>query len=341
MNAKTLEHMFFFLLLAGVSYLVWQLLYPFMTAIVLAIIIATVCYPLYGRIQRLVGEKRVAIGSLITTIIVFCVVVIPLGLLGYFLFNEAADFYAAVSSGRSISVAPTLTFLQDMEARYAPKANIDITTFAKDGAGWVATSFGVFFASTANLALMLALAFIGLYYLFKDGDMLLSALIRVSPLPDKQDAKILARLAESVRSVLIGRLSVGVLQAVLTTIGFLIFGVPQAVLWGMVAAIAALVPMVGTALVFIPTIGYLLISESYTSAIELAVWGIVVVGLVDNLVGPYLMSKGSALHPFLVLVSALGGLSVFGPIGFILGPVTMSFFVALIEVYETYISKMK
>jgi predicted PurR-regulated permease PerM len=341
MNAKTLEHIFFFLLLAGVSYLVWQLLYPFMPAIVLAIIIATVCYPLYERVQNLVGKKRVAIGALLTTIIVFCVIIIPVGILGYFLFGEAAAFYAAVSSGKSISIAPILTVLQDMLARYAPKAGIDVTTFAKDGAGWVATSLGLIFASTASLIMVLSIAFIGLYYLFKDGDGLLKALIRISPLPDKQDAKILARLADSVRSVLIGRLSVGVLQAVLTTIGFLIFGVPQAVLWGMLAAIAALVPMVGTALVFIPIVGFLLISESYTSAIGVAVWGIVIVGLVDNFVGPYLMSKGSALHPFLVLVSALGGLSVFGPVGFILGPVTMSFFVALIEVYETYISKMK
>ncbi len=341
MNSKTLEHLFFFLLLAGVSYLVWELLLPFMPAIVLSIIIATVCYPLYERIQALVGSKRVMIGALLTTILVFLVVIIPIGVLGYFLFEQAASFYAAMSLGKAISIAPVLTFLQDLLAKYVPKAGIDVTTFAKDGAGWAATSLGLIFSSTASLIMVLFIAFIGLYYLFKDGDSLLKAIIRISPLPDKQDAKILARLAESVRSVLIGRLSVGVLQAVLTTIGFLIFGVPQAVLWGMVAAIAALVPLVGTALVFMPIVGFLLISESYTSAIGVAVWGIVIVGLVDNFVGPYLMSKGSALHPFLVLVSALGGLSVFGPVGFILGPVTMSFFVALIEVYETYISKQK
>jgi predicted PurR-regulated permease PerM len=163
------------------------------------------------------------------------------------------------------------------------------------------------------------------------------SLVRISPLPDKQDAKILDRLARSVRSVLAGSLAVGAIQGTLTAIGFTIFGVPQAILWGMVAAIAALIPAIGTALVFIPTVAFLVIAESYGSAAGVAAWGIVIVGLVDNFLGPYLVSRGATMHSFLVLVSALGGLSVFGPVGFILGPVVMSFFIALLEVYESHI----
>ncbi len=181
------------------------------------------------------------------------------------------------------------------------------------------------------------IAFIGLYYLFKDGERLVKALIRISPLPDKQDAKIIDRLARSVRSVLAGSLAVGLIQGTLTAIGFTIFGVPQAILWGMVAAIAALIPAVGTSLVFIPTIAFLVIAESYGSAAGVAAWGVVIVGLVDNFLGPWLVARGATLHSFLVLVSALGGLAVFGPVGFVLGPVIMSFMIALLEVYESHI----
>lgn len=341
MSEKVIEHAFFFSLLAAVTYLVWLLLLPFMPALVLSAIIATACYPLYLKVQRYIGVQRVSLASLLTTILVFLLVVVPLGAVGYLIFLEAGTFYTAINQGRSISIAPTLTLVQDLISRFIPNANIDVTSYAKEGAGWIASSMGAIFASTANLILILTLAFIGLYYLFKDGERLLAMLIHLSPLPDKEDAKILSRLARSVRSVLVGRLAVGLIQGVLTTIGFMIFGIPQAVLWGMVAAIAALVPMAGTSLVFIPTVAFLLISGSYTTAALIGVYGLVIVGLVDNFVGPYLVSRGSTLHPFLVLVSALGGLTVFGPVGFVLGPVTMSFFVALLEVYESHISKIK
>lgn len=341
MSEKVIEHAFFFSLLAAVTYLVWLLMFPFMPALVLSAIIATACYPLYLRIQRMVGAERRGLGSFLTTILVFLLVIVPVGIVGYLIFLEAAAFYAAVSAGKSISIAPTLTVVQDLIARFLPNANVDVTQYAKDGAGWIASSMGSIFTSTASLILILVIAFIGLYYLFKDGEKLIRNLVHFSPLPDKEDVKIIAKLAQSVRSVLVGRLAVGLIQGVLTSIGFMIFGIPQAILWGMVAAIAALIPMVGTSLVFIPTIAFLLISESYTSAIGIGVWGFLIVGLVDNFLGPYLVARGSTLHPFLVLVSALGGLSVFGPVGFVLGPVTMSFFVALLEVYESHITKTK
>lgn len=340
MNEKLVEHVFFFTLLAAVGYLAWLLVFPFMPALVLSAIIATVCYPFYIRVYRLFGN-RAGLASLVTTFLVFLLVIVPLGLVGYLIFNEAAAFYAAVGAGKSISIAPTLMFAQDLIDRFVPNANIDVTTYAKEGAGWIASSMGAVFASTASLILMLLIAFIGLYYLFKDGERLVKNLIRISPLPDKADAKILDRLARSVRSVLAGSLAVGLIQGVLTAIGFTIFGVPQAVLWGMVAAIAALIPAVGTSLVFIPTVAFLVIAESYGSAAGVAAWGVVIVGLVDNFLGPYLVSRGATLHAFLVLVSALGGLSVFGPVGFILGPVIMSFLIALLEVYESYISVAK
>ncbi len=336
MNEKFVEHAFFFTLLAAVGYLVWLLMLPFLPALVLSAIIATACYPFYYRIYLLLG-KRAGFASFVTTLLVFLLVVIPIGLLGYLIFKEAAAFYAAVSAGKSISIAPTLMFAQDLIDRFVPNANIDVTTYAKEGAGWIASSMSAVFASTANLILMLFIAFIGLYYLFKEGERVMKTLVRLSPLPDKADAKIIDRLARSVRSVLVGSLAVGLIQGILTAIGFTIFGVPQAILWGMVAAIAALIPAVGTSLVFIPTVAFLVIAESYGSAAGVAAWGVVIVGLVDNFIGPWLVSRGSALHPFFVLVSALGGLTVFGPVGFVLGPVITSFMIALLSVYESYI----
>lgn len=338
MKEKIIEHVFFFGLLALATYLVWQIIYPFVSALVLSSIVATVCYPFYLRILNWIPGKRRSLAAFLATLIVFLIVIIPLGVIGYLLFLEAATFYVSLSTGATLSLSGPLHFVEELISRYLPNFSMNLTQYAQQGAGWLASSIGAVFASAASTALLLFIAFVGLYYLFRDGARLVRTMIRLSPLPDSADVEIIGKLTRSVRSVVLGSLAVGLIQGTLTAIGFTIFGVPQAVLWGTVAAIAALIPAVGTSLVIIPGIIFLIISGDYISATGLAVWGVVIVGLVDNVVGPHLVSRGSTLHPFLVLLSALGGLSLFGPIGFILGPVIMSFFIALLSLYETHIS---
>ena len=121
----------------------------------------------------------------------------------------------------------------------------------------------------------------------------------------------------------------------MTEMGFSIFGVPNPILWGSVAAVAALIPGVGTALVLIPSILYLFFIGETVSASGLLVWGIVAVGLVDNILGPKLVGRGIKLHPFLTLLSILGGISFFGPLGFLFGPLTLSLLFAFLEIYST------
>ena len=128
-------------------------------------------------------------------------------------------------------------------------------------------------------------------------------------------------------------------RGVLTSVGLSVAGFERAVLWGSIAAFCALVPSVGTAIVLVPAFLYLIFTGNYLWAVFVAVWGMLVVGLIDNILAPYLISRRSSLHPFLVLVSVLGGVVVFGPIGFIIGPVTMSLFLVLLELYSTHISK--
>jgi predicted PurR-regulated permease PerM len=122
---------------------------------------------------------------------------------------------------------------------------------------------------------------------------------------------------------------------------FELFGFDRAVLWGSIAAFGALIPGVGTSIVFIPTVIYLILSGSYFLAGGMALWGMLAVGFIDNLLGPYLIGRKSNLHPFFILISVLGGISLLGPIGFILGPVSMSLFVVLMELYGLHVAGIK
>ena len=116
---------------------------------------------------------------------------------------------------------------------------------------------------------------------------------------------------------------------------------PNAILWGSISAIASLVPGLGTAIVFIPAVAYMFILGNTAFAIGLIVWGVVVVGLVDNFLTPYLYSREIEVHPLITLFAVLGGLIVFGPIGFIFGPLVVALFFSLIEIYQGIISKNK
>jgi predicted PurR-regulated permease PerM len=120
-------------------------------------------------------------------------------------------------------------------------------------------------------------------------------------------------------------------------IGFTFFGIERAILFGSVASVGALMPGVGTTIVSAPAILYLFITGDTVNGIGLAIWSVLIVGFVDNLIGPYLMGRGNNMHPFIILISVLGGLSLFGPIGFVIGPVVVTLFLVLLELYNQYI----
>jgi len=174
---------------------------------------------------------------------------------------------------------------------------------------------------------------VALYYLLKDGQKLKVAIIALSPLSDTDDETISQKLRGAINAVMKGSLLIAFIQGVLTSAGFAIFGVPNAILWGSVAVIAALIPGIGTALVLIPAILFLFITGEMFSGVGLIVWGVVAVGLVDNFLGPKLVGHGMQLHPLIILLSVFGGIGFFGPIGFLLGPLAISLLFVLIDIY--------
>jgi predicted PurR-regulated permease PerM len=198
---------------------------------------------------------------------------------------------------------------------------------------WLLQNIGPVFSNVAIIALDLFVLLIALYFLLRDGDALRKVIVAISPLKDAYDDIVIQKLERAVNSVVRGSISVGLVQGALTAIGLAIFGVPNPILWGTVAAIVALIPGIGTSLVLIPSILYLFFTGATAAAVGLLAWGFIAVGLVDNVLGPKLVGRGVQFHPFLILLSILGGVSFFGPIGFLLGPLTLSLLLAVLEIY--------
>jgi len=340
MKERLVEHVFFFAIFGIIGYVVWKIVSPFLGALALAAIIATVCYPLYIRVLRTIPRRNRSVAAFVSVLLIACTIFIPLLALSYVLFVEAAGFYDTLNQQDGGLSSTVQTLERNIESMF-PGASLDITSYAQAGAGWLASHMGAIFAGTASTILLLFIMLVGLYYMLKDGPELVRRAVRLSPLPDEQDEHILAKLSLSVRSVVVGTLAVAVIQGIATALGFYIFGVSHPVLWGSVAAIGALIPGVGTSVVFLGAIIVTVLEGTYGAAIGLAVWGAFGVGLIDNFLGPYLMSRGVQLHPFAVLLAVLGGVVLFGPIGFLVGPVALSFFVVLLELYSLHMRGTK
>ncbi|OGG58666.1 hypothetical protein A3C86_02895 [Candidatus Kaiserbacteria bacterium RIFCSPHIGHO2_02_FULL_49_16] len=336
MNDSKTELHFLLILLAGIAVLAFFIFKPFIYALVLAIVFATVFQPIHEKTLIFTRGQK-SLSALLATISVLVVVIVPLAFLGTQIVQEASGFYSSITDGGgsaelSSGVRDTIQMLATFFP--VPIDSIDVNQYLEQGLSWLLQHLGPIFANVAKAIAGVFIFLIALYYLFQDGKKFKTAIVALSPLSDVHDETIFSKLELAINSVIRGNLAIAIIQGMLTAVGFTFFGVPNAILWGSVAAIAALIPGIGTALVILPAILFLYMTGETMPAAGLLLWGVAAVGLVDNFLGPKLVERGMRLHPFLILLSILGGLSVFGPVGFLLGPIILSLLFALLEIYS-------
>lgn len=336
--SRIVEYVFFFGLLALAGYMVWLIMAPFISALALAAIIVTICHPLHVRIKRITPRQNKSLAAFITTMLVLVAIILPLILVSSVVVREVVSFYQELDSG-SLAIESSIDTLEASIQSIAPGFQIDLSEQLRRSAEWFTGNIGAIFAGTVSTIFVFFIALIGSFYFFRDGREMLSLLIKASPLPDHEDKIIFERMARAVRAVATGTLLVALIQGSLVALGFTIFGIERAILWGSIASLGALMPGVGTSIVTLPAVVYLFFTGELVNAIGLLIWSSLIVGLIDNLVGPYLIGRGNNLHPFIILIAVLGGLSLFGPVGFVVGPVIVTLFVVLLEIYNQYIIK--
>jgi len=332
------QYYYLMVLLTGAILVVFLIFRPFFYSILIAMIFAVVFNPVHQKVLGYTRQRR-GVAAVITTVIIVISILVPVSLLGTQIFNEARLLYASITEGGGKdnilnAVGKLINYVQ----RFVPaqiKFSADFDQYLKQGLDWLIQHLGDIFSNFAKIVLNLFIFLVALYYLLKDGPRLKKTIVDLSPLADTDDEKIFNTIKSAINSVIKGNLTVAAVQGALTSAGFAVFGVPNAVLWGSVTAIAALIPGVGTSLVLIPAILFLFISGRFLPGIGLFLWGAGAVGLVDNYLGPKLVGRGMRMHPFIILLSVLGGIGFFGPVGFLLGPLTISLFFAFFEIYSS------
>lgn len=330
-SATHLQTGFFLVLLLSILTLSFFIFEPYIGPIVLAATFAVVFYPLYKRILNFVRYRNLA--ALLTVACVVLIVGVPLTFFGTRVFQEAVDVYVQVRDPSTNFSHTVRALAEDRLKTYVPQLTGDIDYYIERALSWLLQNAGQFVTSVATLSLYTFISLLALFYFLRDGEAITAKLKILSPLQDRYDASVIQRLHDAINSVIRGALLIAVIQGILTGVGLTLFGVPNAVLWGSIAIIAALIPYVGTAAVLTPAIVYLLLVDRVGASIGLLAWGIVAVGLIDNFLGPRLVNRGIKLHPVVILLAVLGGLVFFGPLGYILGPLVISLLFALLDIY--------
>ncbi len=343
MKERKLEIYLFFILLAVAVYLTFSIFLPYLSALMLALVFAVVFDPLYKfLLSKMPGYRSVA--SILTLILFVTIILVPIIFYGAALSDEVKNLYDRFfNDPTSESLLIQVTNLGNGLMSYfspfgysAPVFDVSQTEgYILSFLSWLRGHFGGIFSGLAKFFVNIFLFLVSFYYLLRDGEHLRKTVVFISPFQDSRDEEILHKLKSAIMSVVKGSILVALIQGLLTGLGFFIFGIPSALLWGGVASIAALIPGIGTSLVIVPGIIYLLFAGTTTNALGLLIWGVLAVGLIDNFLGPKLVGRGIKIHPLLILFAALGGIGYFGPLGFIFGPLIVSFLFALIDIYKT------
>lgn len=330
------ELVFFWTLFGIAGFLTLMILSPYVTALFLAGVLAIVFAPVFRRLERLFRGNR-SLASFTTVVLILLMFIVPLSIIGFLMFEELLSVYASLNES-NLGLQVVNLWIDNFESlvkNVVPTFHIeaDVYSYLEGGLRWLANHFNDLFSQMFAVFLDMFIVIIAIFFFLRDGKKLKEFAVAWSPLADSYDESIIAKLDVAVSSVVKGALGTAAAQGLLVGVGLAIFGVPNPVLWGVISTIAALVPLFGTTIVTVPAVLFLFISSHPIAAIGLLVWSLVFVGLIDNILRPLLIKRDVHVHSFLILMSVLGGLVYFGPIGFLAGPIVLAFFFALLDVY--------
>ncbi|HEY4478974.1 MAG TPA: AI-2E family transporter [Candidatus Paceibacterota bacterium] len=336
---------FFYILLIIVFVLTVIIFFPYFEVLFLAIVLAVTFQGFYRHVKKFFG-KYDSLAAFVSVIVILVLILLPLTILGFYFFKESRDLYVYLTEQNEAGNSPLYTFMGNIQIyldRVLPdnlvpeSTTADVEQYASKASGWLIGHFQNLFSSVISLVVDLFILLLGLFFFLRDGHKFADIIVKVSPLSDSYDQGIIKKMEIAINSVIRGNILIAIAQGVLATAGFLFFGVPSPILWGSLATVAALVPSIGTAIVILPVSLYLLSAAGTFPAVGLLLWGLLVVGLIDNLLRPFILERGIKIHPFLILLSVFGGIGFFGPIGFIAGPVILSLLFALVDIYPQVI----
>jgi predicted PurR-regulated permease PerM len=308
--------------------------WPFLPAIVWSLTLAVLFAPLDRAIRTRIGSRGLAAGA--TVAMTAGIAVVPTILVIGTLLNEAARSAAAIGpmidkDGWTAAInrhgwfAPALQWIQ---------ARIDLPDLIRSLTSALASWSGSIVRASLTGVVNLLLTFYFLFYLLRDREIMIEAIRRRAPLSDAEFARVAARIVDTIFATVFGTAAMAALQGGLGGLMFWWLGLPAPVFWGVLMALLAIIPFLGAFVIWAPAAAFLALSGGYSSAVLLALWGTLVIGLVDNVVYPMLVGNKLRMHTLLSFIAVVGGLIVLGAPGVVLGPLLVAVTLTLADIWH-------
>jgi predicted PurR-regulated permease PerM len=336
----------------GLLVVVLYILLPFITPILWALVFSLVLYPVHQKLKKLLPWATLS--ALILTLLTLLVIVIPFGVLGAIILNQAIEL--SVHLLNFIQNHTYQQYLSDLEAllkKFLRQEQVDVflnyinseefRSFAWECSKAQANSYFNFPKTYSPLPYPLSLkAFIfllTLFFILRDGEKFASYIQRFTPMHEEDVREIFGTVYKTVLATAYGSVVVGFAQGLLSATGYAIAGIKYYPLFGLATFFASFVPPLGAGAVWVPLVAYLFITKSIKSAIFLLIWGVFIISTVDNIIRPLIMKIGVQMPYIVLFFSILGGLIAFGFVGIFLGPIIFTTLFSLFVIYERRILK--
>jgi predicted PurR-regulated permease PerM len=342
-SGANLRTAFVLLLVVAVSVLFLAVAWPFLEPLLLGALLAGLFHPLYRWITRLVGGRQ-SFGAVLTLLVLFILVLVPVSaFLGIVVQQALSVSDQAIPWLRQhVGAASTFNLHDWLVQRFPTLADYvpsqeqllqQAGTAAKSAGTFLVTVLSRMTATTAALILNLFIMLYAMFFFFKDGQKILERIFYYLPLSDEDETRMLARFTSITRATIKGTVVIGIIQGALAGIAFWMAGIQGAAFWGTIMTILSIVPGIGAALVWVPAVIILFVNGQYVAATLLLAWCAAVVGTIDNFLRPALVGRDAKMPDLLILIGTLGGLFLFGPIGFIVGPIVCGLFLTVWDIY--------
>jgi len=324
----------------AISALFVGLIWDFLMALFLAAVFSAMASPLHKKVLSLVGGRR-GVATAITLITLLTCVLLPTLVIIYIaaiqaneLTSDVVSFVQRLDTEGPDFTAPEWFPFRDQIQNAGPQIASKVGELSGKVAGYFVSAASAATKGTASFFLTLFITIYAMVFFLQEKTFVLAQLMSYSGLPRDSQERLVARTVSISRATIKGTLVIGIAQGAMGGIGFAVAGISGAAFWGVVMAVASVIPGIGTALVWVPAVIYLFATGKTVTAIALAVWFALVVGTIDNVLRPILVGRDTEMPDLLVLVSTLGGLSMFGAVGLIIGPVIAGLFITMWEVFQ-------
>lgn len=334
---------FVVLLVALVSGLFLALAWPLLRPLMIGAILSGLCMPMFNWFARLFGGRR-GLASIATLLVLFVIIAGPISAMLGLAVQQAVTvsdralpwlqdrFGSATSFDANRWIIEHFPFAED----FAPSQAEIVTGVgnAVRGVGtYLVSSASSFTAGTAGFLLEFFVMIYAMFFFLKDGRQILAKIFYYMPLAHDDEERILERFISISRATIKGTLLIGLLQGTLGGLGFFFAGIGGAAFWGVIMVILSVIPGVGAGLVWVPAVIYLYVAGQFLPATLLLIWCATVVSTIDNVLRPRLVGQDAQMHDLMIFIGTLGGLFLFGPIGFVIGPVVCGLFLLAWEIY--------